>query len=345
MPRPSRGHPPFRHAPRSGRPDRARSLGSLASLLALVSGCPVPQSLPGHAPILNPTEKRTDTPYLLYVPSTYTGRQPYPLVVACHGTWPYDTAQTQMREWARFAEYEGIIVAAPTLVSCRGDFPPPPARQIRLQEQDEQSILAVVSEIKRRYEIIDSQVFLTGWSAGAYPILHTGLKHPDVFRALFIRQGTFDERFLVIPADRLDRWQQIKIVYGQSDFLRDQTRAAIRWLEEHGMFPSSEEIPGMHRRIDPEGTWAFFKKVVKEHPWIRIRAQRAGRNRPRTVRFAFKSVPAAVEQKWLFGDGGASYDASAVHTYAEPGRYEVRLNVALDGGKTYSRVKTIRVMP
>ncbi|MFQ5501077.1 MAG: PKD domain-containing protein [Phycisphaerae bacterium] len=312
-------------------------------LIPLICGCPVSQSLPGHAPVLNPTERKTGCPYLLYVPSTFTGDHPYPLVIACHGTWPYDTARTQMGEWAKFAEYEGIIVAAPKLVSCKGDFPPHPKRQIELQNDDELSILAIVEELKQRYNIIDSQVFLTGWSAGAYPILHTGLKHPDIFRALFIRQGTFDERFMDIPDSRIDKWQQIRVVYGKSDFLRDQTVACIRWLEDRGLFVSREEIPGIHRRIDPRHTWTFFKKVVKERPWIRIQTQRIGRQQPLTIRFAYNAVPPAGEQKWFFGDGTESYDASPEHTFSKPGRYEVRLNVALNGGKTYSRAKTIRV--
>jgi len=99
-----------------------------------------------------------------------------------------------MREWARFAENRDIIVVAPQLVGTKGDFPPEPEKQIALQREDEQAILATVSEIKRKYNIAEEQVFMTGWSAGAYAILHTGLRNPDVFRALAIRQGSFNER-------------------------------------------------------------------------------------------------------------------------------------------------------
>ena len=286
-------------------------------------------------------ERRTDCSYLLYVPSIYTDDRQWPLVVACHGTRPYDTREFQMREWAKFAEYEGIIVAAPSLVSTKGDFPPPPEKQIRLQNTDEAGILAMVSEIKRRYKIAEEQAFLTGWSAGAYPMLHVGLKHPDVFRAIFIRQGTFDERFMDIPDHLTSRWQPIKVVYGKTDFLRDQTRASIAWLRDRGLWVEEQEIVGIHRRIDPRRTWQFFQKIVKERPWVRLRTLCPDPSSPLTVRFFLDAIPAAVKQKWLFGDDETSYEPSPMHTYARPGRYEVRVNVAVESGKAYTRTKTL----
>ncbi len=288
-------------------------------------------------------ENRSGCSYQLYVPSIYDGRRPWPLIVVCHGTWPWDSAESQMREWAKFAEYEGIIVAAPRLVSSKGDWPPPPSKQIALQEEDERKILAMVSEIKRRHHIAESQVFLTGWSAGAYPILHTGLRHPDVFRALFIRQGTFDERFMDVPDDVISKWQPVKIVYGKSDTLRDQTTASVDWLEKTGVWVDREELPGIHRRIDPKHAWRYFSEVIKERLWVRIRTQRPDAAKPLAIRFDLDCIPKAVKQKWFFGDGAESYDTSPTHTYEKPGRYEVRVNLAIKGGRKYTRSRTIRV--
>lgn len=316
----------------------------LTALLFVCSGCPVTQSLPDQAAIQERVEKRSQCSYQLYVPSIYTDKRTWPLVIACHGTWPWDTAEYQMREWAKFAEYEGIIIAAPRLVSTEGGMPPPPEKQLSLQREDETKILAVVSETKRKYNIAEEQVFLTGWSAGAYPILHAGLNNPDVFRALYVRQGNFDERFMDVPDDRLDKWQQIKVVFGKTDFLRDQTRAIIKWLRDRGMFVTGEEVAGFHRRIDPNHAWRFFEKVVKERPWIRIRAQRTDAAKPLAIRFEVDAVPKAIKQKWFFGDDNTSYEASPVHTYRTPGQYQVRVNVAVEGGKTYSRTKSLRVV-
>ncbi|MCG8408683.1 MAG: PKD domain-containing protein [Phycisphaerales bacterium] len=317
---------------------------SLVVLTLLSSGCPVTQSLPEQAAIQERTERRTECSYQLYVPSIYDDGRTWPLVVACHGTWPWDTAEYQMREWAKFAEYEGIIVAAPRLVSTEGGMPPPPEKQRKLQREDDTKILAVVSEIKRKYKIAEERVFLTGWSAGAFPILHSGLNHPDIFRALYVRQGNFDERFMDVPDDRLDKWQQIKVVFGKTDMLRDQTRGIIKWLRNQGMFVTEEEVAGFHRRIDPNHAWRFFEKVVKERPWIRIRTRTTDTSKPLTVRFAVDAIPKATKQKWFFGDGETSYEASPVHTYQTPGQYEIRLNVALEGDSKFSRTKILRVI-
>ncbi len=283
------------------------------------------------------SEEKSGGAYLLYVPSTYDQARSWPLVVVCHGTWPYDTAELQMREWARFGENEGIIVVAPTLEATRGDFPPPPERQIALQRADETLILNTVLALRRQYNIADERVFMTGWSAGSYSILHTGLRNPDVFRAMYVRQGTFDERFMDVPEDRLDRWQAIKIVYGKTDLLRDQAKLCITWLREHGLFVDEEEIAGAHRRIDPKLPWDYFKETAKRRLWVRLRAIVPNPDEPLTVRFELDSIPPAVKQKWFFGDGKDSYETSPVHTYERPGRYEVTANVQLNGGKKYAR--------
>jgi len=306
-------------------------------------GCPALEALPAQAPVVELAEPRTQRPYLLYVPSTYTDRAPWPLVVACHGTWPYDTARLQMREWARFAENRDIIVVAPQLAGTKGDFPPATEKQIALQRADEQAILATVSEIKRRYNIAEEQVFMTGWSAGAYAILHTGLRNPDVFRALAIRQGSFDKRFMDVPTERMDPWQRILVIYGMVDFLRDQSKAMIEWLRNGGLQVDEREITGSHRRIDPKLPWKYFSNVVKKTPWVRIRSRATNPHEPLTVRFYIDAVPKVVKQKWFFGDDSESYDASPMHTFARSGSYEVTVNVALESGKKYSRKRIVRV--
>lgn len=315
----------------------------LMTLPLWCAGCPALEALPTQAPVVEQVEERTQRPYLLYVPGTYSDRLAWPLVIACHGTWPYDTARLQMREWAQFAENHGIIVVAPRLVGTKGDFPPSLEKQIALQREDEQAILATVSAIKRKYNIAEDKVFMTGWSAGAYAILYTGLRNPDVFRALAIRQGSFDKRFMDVPPERLDPWQRILIIYGMVDFLRDQSEAMIEWLRDIGLHVDERQITGSHRRIDPKLPWKYFRNVARKTPWVRIRAHVAELHQPLVIRFSLDAIPKLVRQKWFFGDGTESYEASPVHTYTRPGQYEVTANVALEGGKKYSRKRIVHV--
>lgn len=320
------------------------SLHGLVLAASLCAGCPATQTLPSQAPIQELTEPREKRDYLLYVPSVYAKERGWPVVVACHGTWPYDSADAQMREWAKFAEYEGIIVAAPKLVSSRGDFPPPAARQIELEEEDERAIVSLVADIKRRYNVDDSRIFLTGWSAAAYPIIYTGIRHPDIFRAIFIRQGTFNEAFSPLAGAKLSKWQQIKLTYGKNDLIRDQAVACAKWLRDNGGWVEEEETAGSHQRTDPKFAWDFFEKIIRERPWIRISARKRPGGDPLEMAFRLDTSPKALKQKWFFGDGAESYLESPNHIYSQPGPYTIRVNVSLQGGKTYTRTKDINVV-
>ncbi|HVP12260.1 MAG TPA: PKD domain-containing protein [Phycisphaerae bacterium] len=322
---------------------RLATVSLLSGLALLCCGCPALETLPSQAKVHEETDEQSRRQYLLYVPSTYSDKHAWPLIVACHGTWPYDTAELQMREWAKFAEDSGIIVIAPKLVGTKGDFPPPPEEQIALQREDEKAILGAVSAVKLRYNIAENEVFMTGWSAGGYAILNTGLRNPDVFRALAIRQSSFDERFMDVPRDQVDPWQKVLVIYGVSDLLREQSMALLKWLWAAGIHPDEREITGSHRRIDPAVPWKYFREVAKKSPWVRIRATPTGGAKRLEMRFDLDALPKAVKQKWFFGDGTDSHDAAPTHAYAEPGRYEVTVNVALQDGKKYSRKKIVSV--
>ena len=55
-------------------------------------------------------------PYRLYVPTSYYHERRWPLVVTCHGTEPFDTADLQLDEWKGLAEQKGFLVVAPELI-------------------------------------------------------------------------------------------------------------------------------------------------------------------------------------------------------------------------------------
>lgn len=313
--------------------------------IVCAGGCPVTTPLPTAADVQERQLRGGGTKYYLYVPSTYDRSRSYPLVIACHGTNPWDDAWAQIREWAAFAERKDIIVAAPILRGTRGDFRPDPARQLELQRADERTLLDLVAALKGAYSIAEEQVFLTGWSAGAFAILHTGLRHPEVFRALAIRQGTFDERFMDIDSQRLDRWQPILVFFGATDPLREESIKAITWLRENDLFVERLEVPGSHRRLDVNIAWEFFRKIVRERPWIRLNAVKPDSRNRLLVRYWCESKPEFRRIVWDFGDGQTSEEPSPSHVYAAPGAYQVSAKVSLRGSHTYERKLWMRVGP
>jgi predicted esterase len=314
-------------------------------LLPFVAGCPVTAPQPVDSPIQEMRLPEGGAKYYFFVPSTYRRDRPYPLVIACHGTNPWDSAYAQIREWAHFAEQNDLIVAAPILVGTRGDLRPSAAEQINRQRADEKTILRLVDQIKASRNIAEEQVFLVGWSAGSFAVLHTGLRNPDVFRALAVRQGNFEPSYMDVPGERMDRWQAVFVYFGRTDPWRDESLACIEWLREHNLYVEQRELPGAHRRVEVKVAWDFFKRVIRHRPWVRLRTAKPDISNRRLVWFWCDAKPPMKRVRWDFGDGSGSTDESPKHVYSAPGRYEVTCDVTLATGKTYRRRTTVQIGP
>jgi len=306
-------------------------------------GCPVSQSQDFPAPIRQEHTLRTRRDYFLYVPSTYDPGKRWPLVVTCHGTRPYDDARPQAKEWAALAESRGFLVAAPKLDGVRGDagWFRTPQKQIDLQLEDEAVILEIVSRVKAAYNVADEQVFLTGWSAGGYAVLFTGLRNPGVFRALAIREGNFDERYLSPVVSRLDRHQPILVFFGAVDLLKSHAENCIQWLRQERMNVHRREIAGGHRRR-PDIAYDFFRKQARD-PWVLVDAVRGYDGQPLAIRARARCRPAAAACHWWFGDSNTGRGADVVHTYSQPGSYTVTVQVVMPGGRKIVRKLEVTV--
>ena len=281
--------------------------------------------------------------YFLYVPSRYDAKQAWPVVVTCHGTEPWDTADRQIKEWADLGENKRFIAAAPFLKGTRGDFIPRPPEQIELQERDERTILAVLDHIRAGYNVAEDRIFLTGWSGGGFAVLFTGLRHPEVFRALAVRQGTFDARFVRPCLPLADPHQPVYVLYGTLDILtKDQSKKCLRWLRENRLFALEEETVGSHRR-HPELAYQFFRRCIRQYPWIQPAAYRVAPEDPLSVQFRVRCSPAAEAYLWRFGDEQYSREPAPIHRYAQPGRYEVKLTVRLEDDRQHARSLLIDV--
>ncbi len=308
-----------------------------AALVALAApGCmvPLPARLP--APTRLVTEPATGGQYYLYVPSSYRADRAYPLVVTCHGTPPWDTAKFQIDEWSPVAETKEFIVIAPELVGTRGDILPPADEQLERQRKDEALILAAVQHVRAAHNVALDQVFITGWSAGSFAVMHTGLKHPEIFRAVAIRQGNFDLSYVAPLRPYLDPYQPIHVLYGSLDVIvAGQVEPMLDWLRENHMFVHEEEVYGAHQR-HPDKVYEFFRRCVRNYAWLRIEAFEHTGDDPLSVRLRLVGSPAPNKFKWDFGDKQTSTEASPYHVYAAPGTYQVRV-VARIGRKTTER--------
>jgi len=318
-------------------------IGLSAMVLTCSTGCPVVNNLPAPGRELSQREPEYGREYKLYVPSNYRNSRDWALVVTCHGTSPWDNADRQFDEWKGLAEQKGFLLVAPDLVGTRGDFVPAPPEQIRRQQEDEETILSIVRTIQAARSIDPSRIFLTGWSAGGYAVLYTGLRHPDVFRALCVRQGNFDPAFMEPCLPFMDPHQPIQIMYGDVDVLmKDQGLACVDWLREHGLSPTVLERPGFHKR-DPEPVFAFFADVVRHRPWVRMNV-RDDPTDPMHVYLALRTSFEPSKYLWDLGDGETRLPlANPDHRYGKAGLYTVRVAVWSNKGGPYVRQVQLQI--
>lgn len=300
-------------------------------------GCPPYRDTRVPNDITRQTDPDTRNDYLLYVPSSYDRDRQWPLIVLCHGTVPWDTALRQMLDWVKLAEERGFIVIAPELTGTSA-FPAPPAdEQIARQADDEERILSAVRHVRGAYSISPDRVFLTGWSAGSFAILYTGLRNPDVFRAITVQQGNFDPVLLGDVADRIDPYQAVSVIAGSADFLTGaDAQRCVGWLEAHRAFVTELRLPGGHRG-HPVTAVSFFERVLREFPWLHVRAFGVEGGDALAVRFKTRGSFEPVSYRWQFGDGEESPVAEPVHVFPSPGTYRVTLTAGIRRGKTIER--------
>lgn len=308
--------------------------------MCFCAGCPQYADPTVPNPIRPVKEPSTGNEYFVYVPSRNIPGEPCPLVILCHGTNPWDSALRQIRDWVGLAEDKNFIVAAPKLKGTRGDLPPSPEVQIRRQREDERTILATVRHVSGANHIDPTRVFLTGWSAGGYAVLHTGLRHPEVFRALTIMQGNFDERFAADAEEHIDPYQPVYVIYGTTDVLTGgQSKECMEWLYDHNAYVFDGQVSGPHRS-HPKAAHEFFEKVIAEIPWLTVRATAANASDPYTITFKARASFTPAGYRWTLDEGNTSSAAEPSFKFEE-GTHEVTLETAMPNGKRLKR--TIRV--
>lgn len=231
------------------------AVGLLAGLIGLAPGCMITQSQDtpvDHEIKENPV---TDTGYYIYVPSTYDRSKRYPLVITLHGTWPWDTAWHQIREWKALAEEKQFIVVVPKLDSAQGILPVGDSWLEDHLAEDEQEILSLRRLIVSRYSIDKKKILLTGFSAGGLPMFYVGLRHPEQFQMLIGRAVNCDERLLQSVERNLkpsSRRIPVVLIIGKDDpALQKSSWGALAWLRRHGWTSKNanrDEVRGGHLR-------------------------------------------------------------------------------------------------
>jgi len=184
----------------------ARSLDRTDRIRQLAKATPAGKSLGklGAGMQLNVYRSAIDDtyqPYVVYVPSSYTPKKTYPLVLVLHGADGTERTELLASDLAAEAERRGYILASPW---GRGQF--------GVWGIGEDDALSVLRAVQKDYKIDPDRVFATGISMGGFGSWTLGIAYPDLFAGIAPICGTGQEDF----AENL-RHVPVYIIHGTRD--------------------------------------------------------------------------------------------------------------------------------
>lgn len=141
-------------------------------------------------------------PYWVYVPTNYSPRRKYPLVVFLHGYAPeINKAQPWLpgeATWKLATERDTIFVVP--YGRRNSDF-------VGIGEDD---TITVTSEVIKHYSVDDSRVFLLGVSMGGYGAHAIGMHRPDIWAGVTPMCGRTDfYLWFNLNREELPAWKQV----------------------------------------------------------------------------------------------------------------------------------------
>jgi poly(3-hydroxybutyrate) depolymerase len=213
-------------------------------------------------------------PYSLYVPTSYNGRKPFPLVVALHGSGASEESfftGGQQRQVPTVAEERGFLVVAPLGYRVTGGYgrTTPTSSQdpqaVRRRELSETDVLRVIDLVRQAYKVDDDRISLLGHSMGAAGAWHLGAKFPERWAAIACVAGSGTPS----SEDRMRNLPQF-VVHGDADEVVpvDRSRAMVEEMKRLGIEHRYVEVRGgdhnsiLERYIDE--AFAFFEKYRRK---------------------------------------------------------------------------------
>ncbi|MFT5289237.1 MAG: putative esterase [Planctomycetota bacterium] len=147
-------------------------LQAAASLLPLEGGAANPGdiTLSVDLDVLGSSES---TQLAIVVPESYDPAAPAPLLVALHGSG--GDGASMLWAWRDVAAELGAILLAPTEAGPNDGF--------LGTSRERASVLAAIRWSRRRYNIDENRIWLTGYSRGGHLCWDLALRYPDLFAA------------------------------------------------------------------------------------------------------------------------------------------------------------------
>ncbi len=245
-----------------------RGIATLVLLLLVATAAAKPALKPGS--VHHRKSKAHGHPFSLFVPSNYSPKASWPVVISSHGRG--GSGKGEIGQWTGLAKQYGFIVACPDM--CTATVNRPPTSKLEPAVEDEQVILSILEEIKAGFRVNPRAVMLTGFSGGGNPSYWTGLRHPDLVTHICTRGGNFaiqqiprDEAIVAAGRSRIS----VYIYYGEKDHplilgadgKPGQARQAHDALAKAGYaHVAIEKIPAMKHQSRPDIAAGWFGEFL-----------------------------------------------------------------------------------
>lgn len=219
------------------------------------------------------TTKKHDRAWSLLVPSKYSSKKSWPLVISSHGRG--GSGAGEMRGWQGLASKHGFIVACPDM--CTATHNRPTKSNLSPSQEDDEVLMEIFETVCARFRVNRRAVMVTGFSGGGNPSYHSGLRHPDVFTHICTRGGNWapqhmphDEKVVAAGKEHL----QIYVFWGEKDHVliigephgTGQAYQALKALKASGYKNiKEEEVPAMGHKSRPDLAATWFGDYVAKN--------------------------------------------------------------------------------
>jgi poly(3-hydroxybutyrate) depolymerase len=232
-----------------------------------------------HFPAAN-----ADMPYRLYIPTSWDGKSPLPLIVMLHGAgsdenWYLDANDGQL---IRLAEQRGYILVSPLGYTRMGAYGTPlrlPAvfgnpeaaaqqrasvdeERERTLELSEKDVINVLEIALNEYPVDRSSVFLTGHSMGSGGTWYLGAKYSQYWAAIAPMSGPFLDE-LNYPWDNIREMPVFMTEGTGATPSLVGSKELLAWMRERGFKLEYKEVDADHGGMIPlvlPGIFNFFDR-------------------------------------------------------------------------------------
>lgn len=147
----------------------------LAAMRGFGAFAAAPAGLGQHdVPLVRTDGTRASAATSVYVPARYDPRRPAPLLVALHGAGGRGEDVVPM--WRATADLLGMLILAPTEAAETGGF--------AFSVQEREDVLQVLRWARRRFNVDEDRIHLTGVSRGGHLAWDLAVRHPGLWASV-----------------------------------------------------------------------------------------------------------------------------------------------------------------